>query len=167
MIEAVPDNPPMPPARTAMARESAAQRLARLRALSTLQRDGLAARWQRIEPTLERVDLALGRVRRLREHPLALGLLAVSATGLVASRRGRRLFGMLRFGWRFGLRAATVASLWRAVRTLASPDVSRAPARGARNPVTGASAPRAWAGARSNGPDDPSRSTAGVPDRRA
>lgn len=150
-----------------MTPESAAQRLARLRTLSALQRDGFAARWQRIEPTLARVDVALGRVRRLREHPLALALLAISATGLVASRRGRRLVGMLRLGWRFGLRAATVASLWRAVRTLASPDVSRAPARGTLSPVTDASAPRAWAGARSDGPDDPSRSTAGAPDRRA
>ncbi len=167
MIEAVPDNPPMPPARTAMARESAAQRLARLRALSTLQRDGLAAHWQRIEAAFTRVDDALGRVRRLRKHPLALGLLAMSATGLLASRRGRRLAGMLRLGWRFGLRAATVVSLWRTVRTLASADPSRAPAHGARRPVAGAPAPRARAGARSNGQDDPPRSTTAAPDRRA
>ncbi|RPH62895.1 MAG: hypothetical protein EHM83_10955, partial [Burkholderiales bacterium] len=71
-------------------RESAAQRRARLRALVALQRDELAVHWQRLSPTLSRIDLALARLRRLRAHPVALALLAVSASGLIVSRRGRR-----------------------------------------------------------------------------
>lgn len=98
------------------ARETAAQRIARLRALSARQRDDLAARWGRVSPLLERVDDTVERVRRIREHPLALGLVALSAVGLATGGRNRRMFGLMRFGWRIGLRAATVASLWRALR---------------------------------------------------
>ena len=143
------------------------QRQARLRTLSGLQRDALAARWQRVAPTLERIDDAVERVRRVRQHPLTLGLLALSATGLVASRRGRRLLAMLHVGWRFGLRAVTVASLWRAMRAPATVTDGPASAYGRHARVTGASAPRAWADARPAAPDDPSRSTTGAPDRRA
>ncbi|MBC6960473.1 MAG: hypothetical protein DWB43_13210 [Lautropia sp.] len=149
MSKPLPGRPAATPAGDAARRDSAARRLARLRALSALQRDALAVRWRRIEPSIERIDLALSRARRLREHPIALGVLAASAIGLIASRRGRRLFGTLRLGWRLGLRAATVASLWRAVRTLASPDASQAPARDARHAFAGAAAHRARAGGRS------------------
>ncbi len=129
MSNSFPGRPATPRARAAVAPESAARRQARLRALSALQREALAARWQHIAPAVERVDAALARVRRLREHPLALGVLALSATGLVASRRGRRVLATLQFGWRLGLRAATVASLWRAVRTLSRSTTAAAPDR--------------------------------------
>nr|HMN66482.1 hypothetical protein [Burkholderiaceae bacterium] len=66
--------PAAPPGRAAPPPETAAQRQARLRALSGLQRDALAARWQGIAPTLERIDATVERVRRVRQHPLALGL---------------------------------------------------------------------------------------------
>ena len=97
--------------------ETAAQRQARLRTISALQRDALEARWQQLAPTVERVDTALARLRQLRRHPVALGLLAMSASGLLVSRRGRRLIGGVRAGWRVAMRAATVVSLWQAVRT--------------------------------------------------
>jgi hypothetical protein len=98
------------------ARESAAERQARLRALVALQRDALDAQWQQLVPVTERVDTGLARLRRLREHPLALGLLAVAASAALVSRRGRRLFGPLRSGWRLGVRAATLISLWQSAR---------------------------------------------------
>ncbi|HRA77709.1 MAG TPA: YqjK family protein [Burkholderiaceae bacterium] len=96
--------------------ETAAQRQARLRTISALQRDALDARWQQLAPTLERVDSALARLRQLRRNPLALGLLAISASSLLVSRRGRQLIGGVRTGWRLAMRAATVVSLWQAVR---------------------------------------------------
>lgn len=136
------------------ARDSAVRRQARLRALSAAQRDSLGARWQQVEPTLNRIDSAVAGLRRLREHPVALALLAVSASGLITSRRGRRMLGVARASWRFGLRAATVFSLWRAVRPPSGyrdpaprgePDRS---AQAAGNDLRGAAAPRASVDAR-------------------
>ena len=105
-----------PGARAGAVRESAVERQARLRALVARQRDALDAHWQPLVPAIGRVDAVLTRLRRLREHPLALTLLAATASGALVTRRGRRLFGALRAGWRIGLRAATLVSLWKAVR---------------------------------------------------
>ena len=96
--------------------ETAAQRQARLRTISALQRDALEERWHQLAPTVQRVDTALARVQQLRRHPVALGLLAMSASSLLVTRRGRRLIGGVRAGWRLAARAATVVSLWQAVR---------------------------------------------------
>lgn len=131
MSASVPGRSATPQARAAIVRESAARRQLRLRASSAVQREQLEAHWQHIVPALDGVDLALDRVRRLRRHPLALGLLALSATGWIVSRRGPRLVGTLRLVWRVGLRAATLASLWRAVRTLAGPEAASRSTAGA------------------------------------
>lgn len=147
--------------------ETPAQRQARLRTLAALQRDALGARWGRLSPTLERGDAVLARLRRLRQHPVALALLAASASGLLVSRRGRRVVGALRTGWKLGLRAATVFSLWRATRgaTGGSGLYRRGEAR--RQALRDAAAPRALADARSAAPDAPSPPPAGAPGRPA
>lgn len=103
-------------ARPALAPESAAQRQARLRLRSARQREALEADWQRIAPTLSAVDAAMARLRRLRNHPVALGLATLSATGLLAGGRGRRLLGRMRTGWRLATGASVLLTLWRALR---------------------------------------------------
>lgn len=99
----------------AVLRESAGQRQARLRERSALQREALQGHWRRVEPTLDRIDSTVARLRRLAEHPLTLALVAVAATALVASRRGRRMLGGVRIGWRVATRGATLLSFWRAL----------------------------------------------------
>lgn len=103
-------------ARPAPAPESAAQRQARLRLRSARQREALQADWQRIAPTLSAVDAAVARLRRLRNHPVALGLAALSATSLLAGGRGRRLLGRMRTGWRLAAGVSVLSALWRALR---------------------------------------------------
>lgn len=109
-------------------RESAGQRQARLRERSARQREALQGHWRRVEPTLDRIDSAVARLRRLAEHPLTLALGAVAATAFVASRRGRRMLGGVRLGWRMATRGATLLSFWRALHARGT-SRSRTPAR--------------------------------------
>lgn len=106
---------------TPTARESAAQRQARLRVRSAHQREAFEAHWRRIEPTLHAVDAAVARLRGLRSHPIALGLAAVSAGGLLARGRGRRMLRRVRRAWRLAAGASIALSAWRALRATRGP----------------------------------------------
>ena len=114
--------------RHAPVRESAEQRQAQLRARIGRQREALHQNWRRIEPTLARIDTTVARLRRLREHPITLALLAVTGTAVLVSRRGRRLLGGARLGLRLAARGATALSLWAALRRISTPR-ARPPAR--------------------------------------
>jgi len=103
--------------------ETLAERQQRLHTLIRLQREQLAAQWEQLDPTgarldagLAQIDAGFAKVRRLRSHPIVMALLALSATRLLRGRARRGLLPSLRFGTRLLTRAATAASVWRALR---------------------------------------------------
>ncbi|MGE0805466.1 MAG: hypothetical protein AB7L76_07925 [Burkholderiaceae bacterium] len=103
--------------------ETLAERKRRLQALTHLQREQLAAQWEQLEPTgmrvdagLARVDAGVARLQRLRSHPVIMALLALSAARFMRGRSRRGLMATLRFGLGLVTRAATLASVWRALR---------------------------------------------------
>lgn len=114
---------PLPPRTGRTEGETLAERQQRLHTLIRLQREQLAAQWEQLEPTGARIDAGLAqidagfaKVRRLRSNPVVMALLTLSATRLLRGRARRGLLPTLRSGLRLLTRAATVASMWRALR---------------------------------------------------
>ncbi len=114
---------PLPAATGCDPLESLAERKRRLQALTHLQREQLAAQWEQLEPTgvrvdagLARIDAGVARLQRLRSHPAIMGLLALSAARFMRGRSRRGLMASVRLGLGLLTRAATLASIWRALR---------------------------------------------------